>query len=219
MEEAVLLEQKLKEDFIRLGISLVQQSSLEIYLNLIKLKDEATYHHCLRVALYGTKVAELLHLDPKALFYAGLLHDVGKALISRELLSEAGDFSDADYEKMKKHSLYGYYLLRGVHDFSAEVILRHHRHANGGYPKRLPKPRVCYQKATKELIDYYAKILAVIDFYDAARTRKNKKFKDGDVRTLLNKRLPEEVEMIYEKGIFTENDEADESKVGFPELY
>lgn len=205
MEETLLLEQRLNKAFDHLKISLTQKSSLETYLNLIKLKDKTTYCHCVRVALCGIKAAGLLHLDPKALFYSGLLHDIGKALVDKELLSKAGDFSEQDYRKMKRHSLYGYYLLRGVHDFSAEIILRHHRYISEGYPKRLPRSKISYSETDKKLIEHYAKVLAIIDFYDAASTRKNKKFREKSVRKLLVRHFPAEIEMInicYDKLIF-----------------
>lgn len=205
MQKAIFLECGLKEAFASLGISETQQSSLSTYLNLLKLKDEATYCHCLRVALYGTKVAEALELNPKALFYAGLLHDVGKVAVDKGLLAKNKNFSEVDYEKIKKHVIHGYYLLRGVHNFSAEIILRHHRYDSGGYPENLPRSKVNYSKATKELIEYYAKILAVIDFYDAAATRKNEKFKEKNVRTLLIQRFPTSEKIIdacYKRGIF-----------------
>lgn len=207
MREKLLLERKLNEAFVLLNISPVQRLSLKTYLNLIELKDEATYCHCIRVALYGVRIAELLDLDQKAIFYSGLLHDVGKVLIDKELLTKIGNFSEADYREMKKHSLYGYYLLKGAHDFSAEVILRHHRSASGGYPKRFPRPKIAFSPETKAAIDCYAQILAIIDFYDAAITRKNGKFNGKSARALLNRHFPEEIAMIdlcYKEGIFGE---------------
>ncbi|MDO8559074.1 MAG: HD domain-containing protein [bacterium] len=213
MEERVFLEQRLGGIFDSLGISLVRQSSsgtslspLGAYLTIIRLKDEATYWHCVRVALCGVKVAEALNLDFKPLFYAGLLHDIGKAAVDQDLLTKK-HFTAADYEKMKPHVLHGYYLLRGVYNFSAEIILRHHRYYSDGYPKILPRSRVRYSKETKELIDHFAKVLAIIDFYDAATTRDNERSKEKEVKALLIQKFPNESEIInlcYEKGIFIE---------------
>ncbi len=145
MEERVFLEQKLREILDSLGISLVRQSSsgislspLGAYLTIIRLKDEATYWHCVRVALRGADVAKILNIDSRALFYAGLMH--------------------AD--------IHGYYLLKGLYNFSAEIVLRHHGYYSDGYPKSLPRSRVRYSKATNELIDRYAKVLAIIHFDD-----------------------------------------------------
>ena len=145
MEGKVFLEHRLGEILDSLGISFVRQSSsgtsfssLGAYLTIIKLKDEATYWHCVRVALCGVKVAEALNLDFKALFYAGLMH--------------------AD--------IHGYYLLKGVYDFSAEIILRHRRYYSDGCPQNLPHSRVRYSEEAKKLIDRYARILAIIDFYE-----------------------------------------------------
>lgn len=205
----LFLEKRLKEAFIYLDISHTQQSSLKTYCDLMKLKDKPTYYHSLRVALYGIKIAEILHLEPKVLFYSGLLHDVGKALIDPKVLVKKKNFDKIDYEKIKKHPLYGYYLLKGIHDFSAEVILRHHRYIGKGYPEELPSSRLSSLSATKVLIDYYSKILSIIDFYDAASTRHDKSGSriatKREVRKSLNQHFPNQKELInicYKKGIF-----------------
>ena len=213
MEGKVFLEHRLGEILDSLGISFVRQyssgtslSSLGAYLTIIRLKDEATYWHCVRVALCGIKVAEAFGLDFKALFYAGLLHDVGKAAVCQDLLKK-NNFTKADYEKMKPHVIHGYYLLRGVFNFSAEIILRHHRYYSDGYPKSLPHSRVRYSKETKKLIDRYARILAIIDFYDAATTGDNERSKEKKVKASLIRKFPNEAKIInlyYEKGIFIE---------------
>ncbi len=52
------LDQRLQEAVIFLGVLPEQQSSLKIFCDLIKLKDAATYYHCVRVALYGMRIAE-----------------------------------------------------------------------------------------------------------------------------------------------------------------
>lgn len=207
MKETVLLERKLQEMFDLLNISPAPRVSLNAYCSLLKLKDEATYCHCLRVALYGVKIAELLRLDIKAMFYSGLLHDIGKIMIDREILTNKTDFNEADYEKIKEHPLFGYRLLRDIHKFSAEIIVRHHRHTKG-YPETLPVSKVSYSAEDKALIEYYSEILAIIDFYDSAATRGNKKGKilgQGEILDALVRRFPLEEEAIrlcYEKGIF-----------------
>ena len=49
------------------------------FLQPLRAKDLATYEHSCRVGILATQIGEFAHLDPKALLYAGLLHDIGKA--------------------------------------------------------------------------------------------------------------------------------------------
>lgn len=170
------LDERLEEALEALKIPEEQQQSLRMYTSLVKAKDEATYYHCVRCGILGMKIAERMLLDQKALFYAGLLHDVGKALIDPEILQMTEGFGPKEYEKMKHHPGFGYELLKGNHEFSAEVIVRHHAYSAKGYPKKMPTPRKPWSLQTKALINYYARLLSIIDFYDAAAMRENDKF-------------------------------------------
>lgn len=173
----ISLEEQLEKAYTRLEISPKNQGSINTYLTLLKLKDQATYEHSIRVGLLGTKVAKHCSLDSKALFYSGTLHDIGKILIRTELLKKTGKFNKKDMAEMKKHPECGYNLLSGIHDFSAEIALRHHKYQKTEYPKKLYKPKAKFSKETVTEIDFYARILSMIDFYDAATTRTNQKFR------------------------------------------
>ncbi|MFC1696929.1 HD-GYP domain-containing protein [Nanoarchaeota archaeon] len=176
------LEEQLENAFTELEIEEEHRVSIKSYLNLVKINDQATYEHSIRVGLIGIEVAKHMHLDPKVLFYSGMLHDVGKCLVDPETLKKTEGFDKTDMKKMTKHSKYSYDLLRGVHEFSAEIALRHHKFQENGYPKTMPIPKVPYKEGTKVMINFYARILGVIDFYDAITTRKNDKF--GEVELL-----------------------------------
>ena len=201
----------MQEKMDKLSIAKEQRESLELLLELIKQKDQPTYEHSVRVGLLGAKAAEFLNLDPKALLYAGLLHDLGKIVIDDKILKKQGKFTDQDMKKIKKHSSYGYHLLKGIHDFSAQILLLHHRFGKKPYPKKLPESDIPYSQETKEKILQYAKILAIIDFYDAVTTRPDKEFGSDkkvdpvEVRQRLTKHFQDEKELIdklYKSGIF-----------------
>lgn len=170
------LEKNLEKAYTQLEISPKNQGSINTYLTLLKIKDQPTYEHCIRVGLLGIKVAEHYNLDPKALFYAGTLHDIGKILINPELLKKKCKFNKKDMKEMKRHSGYSYKLLTGVHEFSAQIALRHHQYQQEKYPKKLQKSKIKLSKSTKSDIKLYARILSVIDFYDAITTRDDHKF-------------------------------------------
>lgn len=212
MEETQLWGKKARSAFNFFNLSESQRFCLETYGNLIRLKHEPTYCHSVRVALLGVRFSKFSMLDPRMLLCAGLLHDVGKTVVDKDLLLKK-DFTAADRQRMEEHSLYGYYLLKGVHDFFAEVALRHHRYVADGYPRVLPSYRVLFSKKSEELINQYARIVALIDFYDAASTRESghpgvRRFNTKEeVEALLVEHFPSlaEAELIlrcYENGIF-----------------
>lgn len=171
-----------QKTFNILKISPAQQKTLKQYLTLIKQKDTATHQHCLRVALLGVKVAKFLNLNPKPLFYGGLLHDLGKIKVSAKLLKKKEKFTAKDMDKMMTHPLRAYSILESFQNFSAEIAVRHHRFNESPYPKKLPYSKIPYSPKTKKLINQYAKILSLIDFYDAAKNRKNLKYVDKPQR-------------------------------------
>jgi len=203
-EETLVLGRKSKEAFDFFNLSKTQQFLLETYGNLIKIKHEPTYCHSVRVALYGIKISKFTMLDPRMMLCAGLLHDIGKVAIDNDLL-EKRSFTVADREKIREHSIYGYYILKGVHDFFAETTLRHHLYGLDGYPKILPLNRVYFSAMSEELIESYSKALAIIDFYDAVITREDNYQLQGAVKDSLIKNFPnlaEIIEFSYEKGVF-----------------
>ena len=58
-------------------------------MGLVRNRDTETWEHSIRVGLIGAEVAEFTHIiEPKGLFYPGLLHDVGKALINPKSLKK-----------------------------------------------------------------------------------------------------------------------------------
>lgn len=186
------LEEQLEKAYTQLELSPKNQGSINAYLSLLKLKDQYTYEHSIRVGLLGIKTAQHYNLDQKAMFCAGALHDVGKILISPKTLKKTKKYNKKEMEEMKKHAEYSHQLLTGVHEFSAEIALRHHRYQPERYPKKLKKSEVKFSENTRSKIELHAKILSIIDFYDAITTRKNQKFKKKKLK-------PEEIKCIILK--------------------
>jgi putative nucleotidyltransferase with HDIG domain len=163
----------------QLGVSRENRESVESFLKVIELKDTATYLHSLRTGLLATAIADALGKNPKPMFFAGLLHDIGKITIDNWTLSKVDYFDKMDLEKMKAHVMNGYNILKGIHDFSAEILLWHHYFKpHDPYPtdaemkdlqSNLPDN---LRKRSKE----YGLMLAFSDVYDAMLTRKNSKY-------------------------------------------
>ncbi|VVB77797.1 HD domain protein [uncultured archaeon] len=208
------LETQLEEKFDEFALIKKQRDSLNLYLGLVRNRDEETWEHSVRVGLKGTEVAGYTHIiEPKALFYSGLLHDVGKSLVDPKSLKKKKDFGPKDMEELRKHVMLGYKLLRGIHDFSARVLLFHHYFQENGYPRAIPSKEIDISKGTNVLILYCGRLLSIVDFYDAASNRKNEKFVPGATEIPDHEKVKESIlkfnsdqkyliEQLYEKGIF-----------------
>ena len=130
---------------------------------VIDAKDHYTHGHSHRVAAYSKAIAERLGLPPQEveqIFFAGLIHDVGKIGINEAILTKPGKLNPVEYETIKAHSSLGGDILKGIRQFPIfeEVARSHHERYDGtGYPDKLKG----------EDIPYAARIVAVADAYDA----------------------------------------------------
>jgi len=133
-------------------------------LNEVKEFDEYTYTHSLNVAFYAMLTGKWLNLDRDSIrtaVKAGLLHDIGKMRVPFEILNKKARLSDEEFNVIKKHTFYGYNIVKETNLFSEDVcrtvLLHHERMDKSGYPFGIG----C------EKIDIFSKILAVADVYDA----------------------------------------------------
>lgn len=145
-----------------------------ISLARLKTADDYTYMHSVAVCALMIALARQLGLDEslhRRLGIAGLLHDLGKAMMPTEVLNKPGKLTDDEFRIMKSHPEEGYKLLlqsNGVDDIAFDVVLHHHEKTDGsGYPKGLKD----------EEISLYAKMGAVCDVYDAITS--NRPYKAG----------------------------------------
>jgi putative nucleotidyltransferase with HDIG domain len=202
------LEDRLEEAFNDCGVSPDQRQQINLFLAVVKLKDEATYRHSVRVGLVAHRLGRLMHLSAKALLYAGLLHDVGKVLTMSSTLKKTDDWTPQDAIEMTRHATDGFRMLAGVFDFSAEIVLWHHRFQRNGYPDILPEPLHGYSEGTRVLIPFLGRVLALADVYDALH-RVNSKFGTLTGSAIREKMLafnPDQrqlIEEMYEDGVFT----------------
>jgi HD-GYP domain-containing protein (c-di-GMP phosphodiesterase class II) len=102
---------------------------------------------------------------------AGFLHDIGKIYIPDEILNKRGRLTEAEYEIVQRHPLYGYSMLNEFSEFNVEVkraVLFHHERTDAsGYPL----------SASEDYVGTLPKIIAVADVYDAMTT--NRVYKKG----------------------------------------
>ncbi|MFT3848020.1 MAG: HD-GYP domain-containing protein [Propionivibrio sp.] len=115
-----------------------------ISLARLKTADDYTYMHSVAVCALMIALAKQLGLDAETtrrLGIAGLLHDLGKALMPMDVLNKPGKLTDEEFAIIKTHPEEGYKLLQGstgADEIALDVVLHHHEKTDGsGYPKRL----------------------------------------------------------------------------------
>lgn len=125
--------------------------------------DPSTWHHSRRVAELAVEVGEQLGLDAETvrrIAVAGLVHDIGKLYIPREVLHKPGALTDSEFDLIKTHPDLGVVLLDRLRGFDAElgIVLGHHEKLSGrGYPQGL----------AGDEIDLETRIMTACDVYDA----------------------------------------------------
>ncbi len=134
-------------------------------LTALKGYDEDTCHHSVNVGILSLLLGSHLEFSRTLLGVLGmaaLLHDLGKMLIPQEILSKAGPLTPEEQEVIKRHTLYGARLLRGLPDLARLAMVVAFEHHAGydlsGYP------RVTAKKAPHVL----TRIVQLADFFDAA---------------------------------------------------
>lgn len=145
-----------------------------VSLARLKTSDDYTYMHSVAVCALMVALAKQLSLneaDTREAGLAGLVHDLGKALMPLEVLNKPGALTPAEFTIMKGHPEAGHRMLvegRGVGPIPMDVCLHHHEKVNGkGYPKGLQGDE----------ISLFAKMGAVCDVYDAITS--NRPYKAG----------------------------------------
>ncbi|MBX4205521.1 MAG: HD domain-containing protein [Candidatus Doudnabacteria bacterium] len=169
-QDADSLEVLLGALFADHAIRSEDQNALESFLAPLRNKGpeyHATYEHSIRVALLGVDVATFMHLDPKVLLFAGLLHDVGKVQVPAATLGKTSGWNKLDTRNMRPHVMDAYRMIRGRFDYSAQVILWHHRFQADGYPKSIPHSLHDYCVGNQIMIPFYGRLLSLCDQFDA----------------------------------------------------
>ena len=132
-------------------------------LHCIRDYDEMTYVHSVNVSLICNCFAKWLDMpeeDKRIITLGGLLHDIGKISVPREILLKPDSLTPEEYEVVKTHTIKGYNILKEkrIDDRIKMIALQHHERADKtGYP---------YAKSGDE-IEPFAMIVAIADVYDA----------------------------------------------------
>ncbi|RKX52733.1 MAG: hypothetical protein DRP30_05720 [Thermotoga sp.] len=149
---------------LRLWISkiLYLNSFLTNITKVTQAVNNYLYHHSLRVADLSALIAHAMELNPEEIQmirHAGLIHDVGKLWVPREILDKPSKLTKEEFEQVKLHV----YKLKDVfagNKFMKEIVeiarLHHEKMDGSGY-----------MGIRSENIPIESRILAVADIVDA----------------------------------------------------
>ncbi len=132
----------------------------------VEARDPYTEGHCDRLARCGADLGEFLGLEEEdivALRRGGILHDLGKIVIPDAILKKGSYLTPDEWKIMRQHPVTGEAICKPLKSLRRvlPIIRHHHEHWNGtGYPDGL----------RGEEIPKLARILQVVDVYDALRT-------------------------------------------------
>jgi diguanylate cyclase (GGDEF)-like protein len=135
----------------------------------VDARDHYTYGHSRKVSDLAMTIAGAIGLPANrvtSIQTAGLLHDIGKVGIPDSILKKKDPLTPTEWEYIKAHPRVGVEILRHVPDLSPclPAILHHHERFDGsGYPSGL----------AGEAIPIEARILAVVDAYEAITSRRS----------------------------------------------
>lgn len=135
----------------------------------IDAKDRYTSGHSQRVADYSLAIAKRMgksEEEQKIVYYAALLHDVGKIRVSEEVINKPGKLTEEEFNQIRVHPVSGYHILKDIHEdvrVAYGAKYHHERYDGTGYPNGLEG----------ENIPEIARIIGVADAYDAMASNRS----------------------------------------------
>lgn len=141
-----------------------------LQMTSLKSHSEYTYYHSANVAILSVALGSMISRDAHFLSSLGsgaLLHDIGKLEVGLDIIDKPGRLTDAEWERVRNHPLYGAQIasqMPGVDSSVLVPILEHHMAWDGsGYPSRTPRRKQ----------HLASRIVAVADSYDAMTSKRS----------------------------------------------
>ncbi len=146
-------------------------SVIEGIILSLNARDAITGEHSRRVAEFSVQIGGWLGYSEEQLeklYFASLIHDIGKIGISDAILAKPSFYSDDDFEIMKRHPELGIEIMGGFiedQDITSAILQHHERPDGRGYPNGI----------SGDEIRPIARIIKIADVYDALTSSRHYK--------------------------------------------
>ena len=172
--QATLTKQRQEHD------NQIIEQTMKTFSNFIDNKDTYTQGHSTRVAAYAREMAKRMGLDQQAqltIYYAGLMHDIGKLTIADDVLNKTSRLSTEEWSLIQQHTTNGAMLLKNftiLPEINDAVLYHHERFDGTGYMNRM----------SGKDIPLVARIVGIADAYDAMNTNRCYRLKFSEERII-----------------------------------
>ncbi|MEO8156707.1 MAG: HD domain-containing phosphohydrolase [Betaproteobacteria bacterium] len=145
--------------------SIVDNPDALLLLTRLRQSDSSSYDHAIEVAIFMLAYGRQMGFPREELSLlglAGLLLDIGKIKLPKELLEKASPYSPAEHSLMKRHVAFGEAILRASPGISAtviDIVSQHHEREDGsGYPRGLLHGEISVYGKMATIVDVYREL-------------------------------------------------------------
>jgi HD-GYP domain-containing protein (c-di-GMP phosphodiesterase class II) len=142
---------------------------------------DTIFRHSVNVAALSSILGMWIGLNDNEinlLTYSAILHDFGKTKIDKAILEKKGTLTTKEFKLIKEHPIIGYNIVKDIPYLDNSVfygILMHHERMDGsGYPLGIKEDK----------IHTFAKIIAIVDVFDAINSDRAYKNSEGPFEAL-----------------------------------
>lgn len=146
--------------------SIIRNPDALMLLSRMRSTSSKEYQRAIEVAVYLLAFGRELGLpkeDLSDLGLGGLMLDIGKLHLPKELLEKDASYTPAEYRLIKRHVYYGNSMLRKRQDISERVlrmVSEHHERENGsGYPHGLVSDQISAFGRMAAIVDCYTEMV------------------------------------------------------------
>lgn len=144
----------------------IESKGLSSWIDTVRKHHSQTYQHCLLVTGVAAAFGKHLGLRPAdrhRLSVAGMLHDVGKAMVPVAILEKPRPLDPNEMAIMKKHPEYGVQVLKcgvGLQSELMDIVAHHHEYLDGsGYPHGLQASEISDLVRITTICDVYSALV------------------------------------------------------------
>ncbi len=144
--------------------NILQNRDAMMGLTSLKMYDEYTFAHSVNVSILSISLGTFLSFEKPqvaALGVAGMMHDIGKMSVPREVINKPDKLTEQEWEMVKRHPIEGALLLADVPAMTKLAMVASFEHHQQGNVRGYPRMDDTVQQHP------FSQIVSIVDAYDA----------------------------------------------------